>query len=403
VDAGDTDFLQNESWVYNWGNENLRHGLAFDFVKDAGYGFREVPDLSYALVRGPGIGSENAILALYRSREDLNYRLYGYVGRIRPPYALTLEPAINRYREDKAEMHRNAPSDVFLMDKKTRFLDVTMDLGRFRGDGGKTRYEIYYSFPIKELDFDKRDDFRYAGIERQIVVRDMDLNVIAEDVRNSDIVIHKSIDQDEHIFIGQVSLEWAPYNKEPLLNLALRNEASRREALHFYNIEELAFTGDTLMISDIQYSFDVRAAQGEPDAFTKHGLRVEPHPSFEMEPRRGVFVYYEIYNLRRDTDNAFNFRVDFTIERDEPRGGAGPEMFDRMGNAVNVVNQRGDDEYLSVSRIESRNSSDVYEYTSLDFSGLRPASYSLSVKVTDLAAQTTVVRSMPLVLAKPED
>jgi GWxTD domain-containing protein len=403
IDAGDADVYKNESWVYSWGNSQLRNGLVFDFVKREGQGFQEVPDLRSAMALGFGAEDDRSVFNLYKDREDIHYSMYGRVARARAPFGLSLPSLVERYRQSKATMHYNAPPDAYIMDDKIKFLNMQLEMSRFRGAAGKTRYEIYYSFPVKDLDFDKRDDERVAYIDREIVVRDLNLEMLAEDIRQTELVVHKDIKRKDHIFVGQVNLEWESGHKEPMLNLRVYNEDSRREALNYFNIEETDFSGDSLMISDLQYSYDIRPATGEPNTYTKHGLVVTPHPSLEVETRDGVFVYYEIYNLAPDDDSRYNFDVNYEIERDTPFAELGPLLSDQWGNKMNLVSQRTTDEYLSISRIETRDKPNLYEFTSLDFSGLRPGIYTFRITIKNLADGSTVSRHMPLVLIEQED
>lgn len=138
-----------------------------------------------------------------------------------------------------------------------------------------------------------------------------------------------------------------------------------------------AYPAGPLKLSDIQLAWKI--SEGEPeDKFSKRGLRVLPMPTRLYRKGQPVFVYYEVYNLRRDASGRANYTVDYKLRPAEAAGGIA-----RMFRATSR------DPSVSVAQEQVSARETEIRYTELDLSESPSGKVVLRITVNDLIGAQT--------------
>ena len=146
---------------------------------------------------------------------------------------------------------------------------------------------------------------------------------------------------------------------------------------------------EEVQVSGIEMAREIVQADGE-GKFVKNGMRVVPAPSLSFRKNESVYAYFEIYNLKKDTQGQTRYRVEYATQRqkDEDRNlilaGLGRVVgMGREGKTVTVSAEMGGEESLEVV------------HTALDLPMPKRGLYSLTVKVMDLNSGTETSRETP--------
>lgn len=388
---------QNESWTYDVAINNNNDGMIFDFANVSGYGFSRIRDLTDAM-NGPV--SPSLLKAMYNDRADVNFAYYGMIGSALSTNLSDLYFYLQEINEKKLEAYRHAPAEFF-MSKDFALKSVPMNSyqASFRGKGGTTLYEIYYSVPLKDLNFREVLNAKTNNlIEETIVRRELDEEIWSG--RNQIALEYdrgKSL-KDEY-YIGQVSFEIPQQPRAPVTHLLLEDPDDDRMTLASLRLSNRNFEGDSLMVSDMKFTYNVSPSR-DKDRFTRNGLRVVPHASHIISTRSPVILYFEIYNLTTDPGNKNSYKIDYVIQK-RPEGiDGGIDFFDEEGNLIHSVPRKGKNEYIALVNAMSGTESQEMSYLTMDITSLDEGDYDFLVYVTDMHTGRHAYSQRRIVLEK---
>ena len=115
------------------------------------------------------------------------------------------------------------------------------------------------------------------------------------------------------------------------MEVKARDRRTGRRGRYRQTIHVEAYPETGLRISDLELAWRISKTSLE-DKFSKGELHVVPMPTRTYGKGHNVYVYYEIYNLARDTFGQTRFRVAYTVgEKGEPG----------IGNIARLVRLRG--------------------------------------------------------------
>ena len=138
-----------------------------------------------------------------------------------------------------------------------------------------------------------------------------------------------------------------------------------------------------LQLSELQLAYSV-VESDETGKFKKGGLRVVPIPTRTFGRDQGVFVYYEIYRLKRDKFGQTRYKVEYSIR---PKGVQGRTAMGAISHLVRVLT--GKKQELAVGYEQIGNSESEEVYMELDLQSTRPGQYIIEIEVTDLNSGLT--------------
>ncbi len=245
----------------------------------------------------------------------------------------------------------------------------------FRGERGKTNLQINIGLPIDEVALPDDPDTA-AVVERRIALvdaRDREVKRLREEVavpipiglRGKSLLARDRIDillpPGEYDFAVQM---WR-VNTNRLGNY--------REKVRLHD-----FSGDSLMISDLQLAQHIAKIEGDTSSAQ---WRVTTSPSRTFFSGTPIFVYFEIYNLTRDAFGQTRYEVAFAVA---------PEKGRALASQPKI--RRRDGEVISVQYAQTGRDLWIADYVELDIGQVAPGRYRLIMTVKDRNSAQSAVR-----------
>ncbi len=281
---------------------------------------------------------------------------------------------------------------------KIGYVDPMDGVYTFRGQEGRTAVE--YAFALLPGDFGQ---FRsYTGLYAQL---DVDVRVFTPEwtevaraggaAKRLQTVPQVRI-RGIPLFVDATRLE-VPPGEYRIATLLLDPESGQRARTE----EEVSlpdYSGGELMVSDILPAAAVREVpRGTEGRFVRGNLEVLPLPGRALQSDQPLFVYYEVYNLRKDPVGATDYEVSYAVGEAPDEGGLGARLYQGLKSLVGVGRRRT----VLTARVErSGITTDSGEYLEIDMSAVPAGTWLLELTVTDRltrvsTSQRLLFRTLP--------
>jgi hypothetical protein len=149
------------------------------------------------------------------------------------------------------------------------------------------------------------------------------------------------------------------------------------------------FPDDTIGISDLVLTAD-SVMEPSLGSFWQGSREETPRPGHVFSGSKPVYLYFEIYNLPTDIYRQTSYELSYTLQLVKPTESG-------MRSLMSKVLPRKK-ESISVSLHEVGKSPDLVRVLALGVSELREGSYNLTMQLTDLIFNRTVVKTTKLLL-----
>ncbi len=346
---GSTDFsmVPWESWVYT----GIDGGIVIDFTDQVGKG-----GFDYAPV--PDIGKTPGLKHGSTAGKDAIRAFRGLARRA--PLAVMRTAAA-------------AVPERYTIPEEDRPLDFYFDQAQFRGEADSSRVEVYYGVPVAAANYlsaDKKTVFEaVCGVA---LVNREGGGIYRSETR---LAYREEGDRigERGVIPHLAGLNILP--GEYILDVRMKNRLNGEIGVYRKHLSVESYPTGPLKLSDIQLAWKI-SEEAQPDRFSKKGLRVVPMPTRLYRKGQPVYVYYEIYNLRRDTFGMTNYTVEYTVRSGEP-----PGAISRIFRAFKGTDR---DEQVSVAQEQLGTQETQPSYLELDLSEVVPGEVMLSVMVQDL-------------------
>ena len=146
-----------------------------------------------------------------------------------------------------------------------------------------------------------------------------------------------------------------------------------------------------LKISDLQLAVDIEPA-GPASGFVKNELQIVPNPSHVFSRKSPVYIYFEIYNLKQDSDKKTLFTLEYSLENLKKKNKSIKNLFGLFGGGAKAS--------VSIQTEREGNNEFSVEYPALDVNKAKPGDYRLSVTVTDNLGGEKAEQTKELTLVK---
>ncbi|MGA1197077.1 MAG: tetratricopeptide repeat protein [Candidatus Latescibacterota bacterium] len=251
----------------------------------------------------------------------------------------------------------------------------------FRDEGDQTRLELYLGLPASEVA--RLDDAQgLVVLERGVALYD---SLWHEVHRVTDQLTFRS-PSERQIQAGAFIPGVLPVMLNPgryYMSLQVRDTRSGDSQVYQQTIDVDDFRRDDIFrLSDIELAFVVSPTQTEGQ-FVKNGLQVVPMSSKAFRRDQNAYVYFELYNLKRDAFGQTKYRVEYTVRTFQER--AVPVRILRgLGRLLRLVE---DDQQIMIAYEQVGDQQDVPTFVELDLKASEPGEQLIVVKVTDLLAE----------------
>lgn len=261
-------------------------------------------------------------------------------------------------------------------------LDFPLHFMTFRGDSGKLLLEVYYGINGSETLLKSTEQGNMLSLQEFFGFYDEQWNEASKINRQNNVLVGVAASEWRNAGIVEVQqLQIAPgkYNFE----IQIKDRTSGKMGVFRgqHQLDNL-WAKDSLLVSDIILSGPIEQAK-PGDKFVKQDIRYNPHMFSDFKIGEEVGLYFEIYNLVRDTEGLTNFRITCTLrpfggEVANPLRGFFKSLFGRAKETVSISH-----DYQGKIRDEKI-------YMNLDFQGQRTGARELVMEVEDLQARKIV-------------
>lgn len=194
---------------------------------------------------------------------------------------------------------------------QNKFIPFMVDYAFYKSDANRTYMELYISFYQKSLKYVEDDDQFKATYKLTTQILEED-SVVSQKGKLSQSIIN-SLDELEESKQFVEIFAFDVIDKEYTFKIILEDSNSNKAGDYIFKIKPKLYTGDSLMISDIELATSISRASAN-SAFNKNTLRVMPNPSTAYGIDMPVVYYYgEIYNLDYDKNTEGKYLVKCNI------------------------------------------------------------------------------------------
>jgi GWxTD domain-containing protein len=259
-------------------------------------------------------------------------------------------------------------------------LQFYYDLADFRASQeGRSVLEVYYGIPRGIGQYLPEQDSTRMVVERQVAL--LNLETGATFRTQSELVFEGAGDltRQAGAFVPDVARLEAPPGRYRM-EVSARDRLSGRMGTYRQDVEVGDYAKGRLRLSGLELAWQVSRGE-EGDRFTRHGTRIVPLPTRTFRRDQGVFIYYEVYNLKPDVSGVTRHAVEYTV-RTEAGG-----VLSRIAQTFS-----GRRPEVAVSQEQAGTQEADYRYLELDLRGLSPGKGLLTVTVKDLNSGEAVSR-----------
>lgn len=302
-------YLSNLTWAYHDLN------LFIDFVEKETYGYQEVNDLSEAVRSAPQNMKAYIAAELYSERENLHYRYTGFRD-VKSSHDVS---SVNRFfveasalLQEKTVSLEQAPAQKYHHDYQADPLSASLQCANFRGDGKETRMEFYYSVSLEEITFVPGQTYPLEShLEKRISILDRDMVEVVNKPDHLRLIANSLNQVRGKLYVNQhdETLEPGMYH----VALRLENPQGKRLAILKTQISVKDFTGNRLLLSDLELASQIRE-NGSGRGLKSNNIQVVPYLPRSIRRESPLYVYFEIYNLEKNSEGFTEYEVNYTLQ-----------------------------------------------------------------------------------------
>ena len=259
------------------------------------------------------------------------------------------------------------------------------DSAGFKGAQDASNLEVYYGIPLWELSFSPGLDGKPTARLKNGVALYNDANerVLRRDAE-FELFSDMPADTSEMAYVPEMFRVSAPPGRYRM-SVQVIDTGTGRSQVYEQHVVLPSFASGYLRLSGIQLAASIQPAQD--DRFRKGDIQVVPNPTRTYERGQSVFIYYEVYNLKRDSFGATRYRVSYEM-RSALSESIGARIRSGIGKLLNV--QQHDQASISIEYAHIGNRADDQGYVELDMAASDPGEKFVRVTVTDqVSGQTT--------------
>lgn len=325
-----------ETWVYNYESEGKQESLVYDFINVGNTFFKQAKDLTEATNSAFSFNQSDqdayapgwaVIVKMYQQRYPMFPAFYKNIS-IFTKSAFDFVNNIQEIRNKKQEMYLHAPAELFTHRMfPNKNIPVHIESACFRGENGKTRQEIYYAYPLNSLKFTQTAATQTGSFNYELILRVDRKNDLYYDFQTIKLESGQDPLSGTDWYTGQINTVVPPQPPMSIALLTIEDINDEKVSTTCHRLFSKDLTGDSLMLSDIKFSYNITASQGK-DVFTRDGLRIIPLTTNRLSLEKPVSVYFEIYNLQSGEQNKVNYKVHYIVQKTTVDSAKGPLVFD---------------------------------------------------------------------------
>ena len=276
-------------------------------------------------------------------------------------------------------MHRvsRETPQIYEQDFATTPLDFYYDSARFKSDDRSVKLEVYYGIPTRDLTYIEGADGRLtAYLKRGVALYDEDNKPVYRSGEEMELYTLEPVDTTQIAFVPEMDrLSVSPGTYR--LSVQILDTSSGKSQVYNSEVVLSPFGEDSLRISDIELAALIRPSRGSK--FTKGNIEVVPNPSLFYLAGQPVYLYYEVYNLKKDEFGRTKYRVSYEL-RSLQKGNLAVRILKALGRLVGIERRA---EVVTMEYEHEGNKADEYGYLQLDMSNTERGNQMFVIEVVD--------------------
>jgi len=286
-----------------------------------------------------------------------------------------------------AAMLRGSTPQTFAFDAGSGPLEYFYMPRQFKAGGGKTDLEIFLTIPYPQLSYDRQGEYALAEVEWRQVLRYGSWKIADSAMVNRTYQIRASQIENQNLSVAD-RLSLTAYPDTLLLSVSLHDALSGHAGIDTREIGLRNFYADIVEISDIVLA---RRIDSPPDnkKHERRDLRILSNLDNRYFVGEPIWLYFEIYNLKKDAAGKTSYTMKQTVREKRPEG--------LLAGIKGIVKSEAFQE-ISISYDGAGVYSDENRILTIDVSDLEPGAYAISVEITDRISGKIAVAREDVVL-----
>ena len=268
-------------------------------------------------------------------------------------------------------------------------------LAAFKGDDDRAEVEVAYSVPSIQLGSAEDGLGERTRLSGRLSLRDPEYSYV-QGTSFAMGPLRRAESDEEKLSLSTGAFRFRASPGEYQSAVALRDSLSQKFGIYTAPLHVADYTENRLHLSDVKLAASIVPTEST-GLLVRNGLHITPHPARLYSPSTPVFIYYEIYNLSRDSGGRTGFRTELEIAAREPRRNFALRLLVDLGR---LMSRRSDDQSTYLAFEDSGDTADDFKYTSIETADLEPGTYTLTLTVTDLQTQQKDTRTVDFIVVE---
>ncbi len=246
----------------------------------------------------------------------------------------------------------------------------------FRGRNGEADLQLNLGLPLDNV-LVEGDRDTTATLDRRIALIENRTEQVRTTRDRLEVRISAAGTGRGLLAVDRVDLTAPPGAYRLALQMSRLN-TNRLQAYH-QEVEVPNYDSGRLLLSDLQVAYRVVEARPDADPKSVRGKwQIAAAPSRAFRAGDPVYVYFEIYNLARDSFGNTRYEVGYEVRRGRKK--------------LKTLARKGSGEMVTVSYQQVGTSPDESDYVELDLRKGKPGRYRVKMTVKDLVSGQQTVR-----------
>ena len=261
-------------------------------------------------------------------------------------------------------------------------LDFHFDTVDFKGTDNNTEVRVLMGVPTRNLYVQGASDT--ARVQRRVALINERSGRVYRVQGDVEVMAPRSS--------KSVLVEEFPMNVPPgdyMLALQVWRPEVDLMGVYQVSVPVVSYNRDTLMVSGIQVARAVaQIDSGTAGQFVRSGFRVEPSPGRIFYRGSSLFIYFEIYNLLRDSFGQTRYEVAYTV-----RDANHTPMLIRALSGLGRMLSGGNREEVTIRYEQTGTQTKSENFVELDLGDVAPGQHEVVVAVKDLNRDIEVFKT----------
>lgn len=272
-------------------------------------------------------------------------------------------------QEDIINLRQTKPEE-YIPSFKGAIFDLSYKTYQFASsNSGKT--DVYLSYNIDYSDTSTTMEKFSEGYDVGLFLFDNGFNKKFDYKKT-----YTSVDQARNNLVNSLEMTLLPQSGNLAFEMLRKKDKGVSSYHGKFNVR--GFSNSDLGISDVVLASSIETDQKLNGAIERNNISILPNPTKAFGKKDKLYLYYEIYNLTKNTNSTTDFEQKITIQEKE-EGGV-------VNSLLSIVGLDKEGKKVALTSKYQTREKDPQMYLQLDMSKYEPGEYIITVSIKDNAA-----------------